>query len=108
MERPRRKARKGVRNPHGRNHSCMGWYEHAPVQKLKGMKKENMRDNMTMTELVLNMLAETSTTDISKEEKPETLSRISMKGKHYNLAGQCPPDSTTVFHLCACPVSRRL
>lgn len=43
-------------------------------KKLKGLKKENLRDNMTTTELVLNMLAETSTTDISKEEKPETFS----------------------------------
>lgn len=41
-------------------------------KKLKGLKKENLRDNMTTTELVLNMLAETSTTDISKETKPET------------------------------------
>ena len=41
-------------------------------KKLKGLKKENLRDNMTTTELVLNMLAETSTTDISKEEKPES------------------------------------
>lgn len=41
-------------------------------KKLKGLKKENLRDNMTTTEIVLNMLAETSTTDISKETKPET------------------------------------
>ena len=39
-------------------------------KKLKGLKKQNLRDNMSTTELVLNMLAETSTTDISKEEKP--------------------------------------
>ena len=38
----------------------------------KGLKKENLRDNMSTTELVLNMLAETSTKDISKAEKPET------------------------------------
>ena len=38
---------------------------------LKGLKKENLRDNMSTTELVLNMLAETSTTDISKVEQPE-------------------------------------
>ena len=38
----------------------------------KGLKKQNLRDNMSTTELVLNMLAETSTTDISKEEKPTT------------------------------------
>lgn len=41
-------------------------------KRLKGLKKENLRDNMTTTEIVLNMLAETSTTDISKEAKPET------------------------------------
>lgn len=39
-------------------------------KKLKGLKKQNLRDNMSTTELILNMLAETSTTDISKEEKP--------------------------------------
>lgn len=41
-------------------------------KNLKGLKKENLRDNMTTTELVLNMLAETSTTDISKTEQPQT------------------------------------
>lgn len=41
-------------------------------KKLKGLKKENLRDNMTTTEIILNMLAETSTKDISKEAKPET------------------------------------
>ena len=44
-------------------------------KKLKGLRKENLRDNMTTTELVLNMLAEASTTDISKTEKPETFSQ---------------------------------
>ena len=43
-------------------------------KQLKGLKKENLRDNMTTTEIVLNMLAETSTKDISKETKPETFS----------------------------------
>jgi hypothetical protein len=38
----------------------------------KGLKKENLRDNMTNLELVLNMLAEATTTEISKEKKPET------------------------------------
>lgn len=40
---------------------------------LKGLKKENLRDNMTTTEIILNMLAETSTKDISKKEKPAGL-----------------------------------
>jgi hypothetical protein len=39
---------------------------------LKGLKKENLRDNMTNTELILNMLAEASTKDISKAVNPET------------------------------------
>ena len=43
-------------------------------KRLKGLKKENLRDNMTTTELVLNMLAETSTTDISKAEQPQSFS----------------------------------
>jgi len=43
----------------------------AQYKRLKDLKKENLRDNMTTTELVLNMLAETSTTDISKAEKPQ-------------------------------------
>lgn len=38
----------------------------------KGLKKENLRDNMTNIELVLNMLAEVSTTAISKAKEPET------------------------------------
>lgn len=39
----------------------------------KGLKKENLRDNMTNLELVLNMLAEATTTEISKEKLPQTL-----------------------------------
>ena len=41
-------------------------------KKHKDLKKENLRDNMTNLELVLNMLAETSTTEISKKEQPKT------------------------------------
>lgn len=43
-------------------------------KNLKGLKKENLRDNMTNLELVLNMLAEVSTTAISKSKEPETFS----------------------------------
>ncbi len=42
-------------------------------KKLKGLNKENLRDNMTNLELVLNMLAETATTEISGKNKPEGL-----------------------------------
>ena len=41
-------------------------------KNLKGLKKENLRDNMTTLELVLNMLAEATTTQFSKDRKPTT------------------------------------
>lgn len=41
-------------------------------KKFKGLKKENLRDNMSTTELILNMLAETATKDISKQAQPQT------------------------------------
>ena len=43
-------------------------------KNFKGLKKENLRDNMTTLELVLNMLAEATTTEISKQKAPETFS----------------------------------
>ena len=52
-------------------------------KSLKNLKKENLRDNMTNLELVLNMLAEASTTEISKKEKPDTFPknrRVAKKG----------------------------
>lgn len=42
-------------------------------RQYKGLKKENLRDNMTNTELVLNMLAELSTKEISEAKQPETM-----------------------------------
>ena len=50
---------------------------------LKGLKKENLRDNMTNTELILNMLAEASTKDISAATSPETFTqskKVAMQG----------------------------
>ena len=52
-------------------------------KKFKGLKKENLRDNMSNLELVLNMLAEASTTEISKKKQPEGLEKnkdIARKG----------------------------
>lgn len=43
-------------------------------KEFKNLKKENLRDNLTNLELVLNMLAEATTTEISKETNPETFS----------------------------------
>lgn len=44
-------------------------------KQLKGLKKENLRDNMSDLELVLTMLAEASTTDIAKAEQPQGLNK---------------------------------
>jgi hypothetical protein len=41
-------------------------------KNLKGLRKENLRDNMSNLELVLNMLAETATTEISQKKQPKT------------------------------------
>lgn len=52
-------------------------------KQFKGLKKENLRDNMTNMELILNMLAEATTTEISKERKPETFEesqRVAQQG----------------------------
>ena len=57
-------------------------------KNLKGLKKQNLRDNMTTTELVLNMLGETSTTDISKVDKPKNFSEnIEVARKGGEVAG---------------------
>lgn len=55
---------------------------------LKGLKKENLRDNMSTTEIILNMLAETATKDISARTKPETFTesrKVARRGG--NIAG---------------------
>jgi len=44
-------------------------------KQYKGLKKENLRDNMTNMELVLNMLAEATTAEISKEKEPKTFTQ---------------------------------
>ena len=52
-------------------------------KQVKGLKKENLRDNMTNTELVLNMLAELSTKQISEATEPDTFNEhidVAMQG----------------------------
>ena len=56
-------------------------------KKYKGLKKENLRDNMTNTELILNMLAEAATTDLSKAQKPESFDEnVTIAHKGGNVA----------------------
>lgn len=57
-------------------------------KRLKGLKKENLRDNMSTTEIILNMLAETATKDISEQANPQTFEesrQIAKRGG--NVAG---------------------
>lgn len=57
-------------------------------KKLKGLKKENLRDNMSTTEIILNMLAEASTKDISQAAKPETFEEnVEVARRGGNVAG---------------------
>ena len=57
-------------------------------KNLKGLKKESLRDNMSTTELVLNMLAETATRELSEAEKPNGLNQnISVAKKGGKIAG---------------------
>lgn len=65
---------------------------------LKNLKKENLRDNMTNLELVLNMLAEASTTEISKEQNPETFDEnidVAQKGGEVAHAARKQLEDTT-------------
>ncbi len=50
-------------------------------KNFKNLKKENLRDNMTNLELVLNMLAETSTTELSKKQKPKSFKKNKLVAK---------------------------
>ena len=61
-------------------------------KKYKDLKKENLRDNMTNLELVLNMLAETSTTEISKVIKPKTFPKNREVAKEGGSVAGFPPD----------------
>ncbi len=62
-------------------------------KNFKDLKKENLRDNMTNLELVLNMLAETTTTELSKKQKPKTFKenkKVAKKGG--DVAGNARKD----------------
>ncbi len=63
----------------------------------KGLRKENLRDNMTNTELILNMLAETAATDISKNENPQSFEenkRVAHKGGNVAKAARLQLEAT--------------
>lgn len=67
-------------------------------KNLKGLKKENLRDNMSNLELVLNMLAEASTTEISKQKNPKSFTenkKVAKKGGNVAKAARLKLESTT-------------
>ncbi|OFX20154.1 MAG: antirepressor [Bacteroidetes bacterium GWA2_31_9] len=64
----------------------------------KNLKKESLRDNMTNIELVLNMLAEASTSEISKDKKPKTFlenKKVAKKGGNVAKAARTQLENTT-------------
>ena len=65
-------------------------------KNLKGLKKENLRDNMSDLELVLTMLAEASTTDIAKVEQPQGFDenqKVARRGGNVAGRGEKSPGS---------------
>ena len=63
------------------------WKSIKQYKKFKNLKKQNLRDNMTNLELILNMLAEATTTEISKEKKPKNFSESQKIAKKWgNIA----------------------
>ena len=67
-------------------------------KKYKELKKENLRDNMSNLELVLNMLAEASTTEISKNKEPKTFGEnkdVAKKGGKVAKAARIQLENTT-------------
>jgi prophage antirepressor-like protein len=67
-------------------------------KNLKVLKKENLRDNMSNLELVLNMLAEASTTEISKQKNPKNFAenkKVAKKGRDVAKAARLKLESTT-------------
>lgn len=67
-------------------------------KNLKDLKKENLRDNMTNLELVLNMLAEASTTEISKDKRPKSFAEnkiVAQKGGNVAKVARVQLENTT-------------
>jgi hypothetical protein len=82
-----RGVKKGLEYAILTNEITKAWSEKSvkEYKKFKNLKKENLRDNMTNLELVLNMLAEASTTEISKSKKPKDLEEnkeVAKEGGH--------------------------
>jgi hypothetical protein len=83
----KRGVKKGLEYAILTNEITKAWSEKSvrEYKKFKNLKKEKLRDNMTNLELVLNMLAEASTTEISKSKKPKDLKenkKVAKEGGH--------------------------
>ena len=62
-------------------------------KQFKGLKKESLRDNMTNTELILNMLAESAATDLSREQNPQGYSQSMKVAKKGGSVAKAARDS---------------
>jgi prophage antirepressor-like protein len=83
----KRGVKKGLEYAILTNEITKAWSEKSvkEYKRFKNLKRENLRDNMTNLELVLNMLAEASTTEISKSKKPKDLEenkKVAKEGGH--------------------------
>jgi prophage antirepressor-like protein len=83
----KRGVKKGLEYAILTNEITKAWSEKSvkEYKRFKNLKRENLRDNMTNLELVLNMLAEASTTEISKSKKPKDLKenkKVAKEGGH--------------------------
>ncbi len=91
----KRKVKKGLEYAILTDEITKAWsgFKTKEYKKFKNLKKENLRDHMTNLELVLNMLAETSTTELSKKNKPKNFTQnkiIAHKGG--SVAGKARKD----------------
>ena len=66
----------GLRNSDGRNFSSVVWHYAERIQKLKGLKRENLRDHMDDFELIFTMLGERATTEIHRNESSAGMPKL--------------------------------
>jgi hypothetical protein len=80
-------------------------------KQFKNLKKESLKDNMTNLELVLNMLAETSTTEISKKQKPKGLEenkKVAKKGGNVSKQARLSIEKETGKNIVTSKNSKKL
>ena len=84
-------GRPGIRHTDRRSHTKpSSGMTTRRYKDLKGLKKENLRDNMSMLELALNMLAEATTTELTRTQNPQGLTQNQSVAREGGERGECP------------------